>query len=451
MHKKALTYLKNWISSSTRKPIILRGARQVGKTYLARELGDLHFEETVEINFEANPEAFSLFDKSNIPKTLQRIRSLTGKNLIPGQSLLILDEIQAVPELISHLRYFYEKLPELHIVATGSLLEFALKDADFAMPVGRIEYLHLPPISFSEYLSYIQKKSLYEFLYNYSLQEELPKAIHLQLCSHLLDYLVIGGMPEAIYTHVNAEHPEEVEKIKETILQTYESDFSKYRTKVDPQRIRKVFINSIGSIGNKYTYARIDPNDTAANLKRSLELLFLAQVYTPIYHTSAQRPPLASGINPSVLKVLFLDVGLMASRLKVSIADIHAYYNKQQKLHTGYLGAQAEQFIGQHLLSKRKPYQKPEVFYWMREKKGSSAEVDYIGLLKDIVYPIEVKATAPGKLRSLQIFMNEKKVPFGVRYSLQPPDLIKGKKTLISLPHYLVEQQDRLIKEVLSA
>ncbi len=201
MKRNALILLLDWLIQPSRKPLVLRGARQVGKTYLVRELARVKQLQLIELNFEKNPEHKSLFASNDVKKILLSLETLQNKVIDIHTSLLFLDEVQAAPELLAKLRWFSEELPELAVIATGSLLDFILNEHDFSMPVGRISYFHLEPLSFEEFLIATERHKTVEYLESYRLGDEIPQALHEQLLSYLRDYFLIGGLPR-IYSRM---------------------------------------------------------------------------------------------------------------------------------------------------------------------------------------------------------------------------------------------------------
>ncbi|MBW2200879.1 MAG: AAA family ATPase, partial [Deltaproteobacteria bacterium] len=249
MYRKALNDLIDWKGRPNRKPLIIRGARQVGKTWLVRKFAG-QFDNLVEINFDKNPEKAQLFASRDISRCLQLLQIDCDTEIIPGKTLLFLDEIQGAPELLPLLRYFYEERADLHVIAAGSLLEFLLADHDFSMPVGRVEYLHLGPMDMEEFLLALDQERMTKFLKDYSLDDTIPESIHLSLLNFLKLFWIIGGMPAAVAWYGNSGKLAEAIREHAVILQTYEDDFSKYRKRIYPERLRKVFRRIPALIGN---------------------------------------------------------------------------------------------------------------------------------------------------------------------------------------------------------
>ena len=452
MYRAALDYLIKWKMRARRKPLVIRGARQVGKSYLVSMFAEQNFSEYIEINFEKDHEIISLF--SETPEKIIKLLELKyNKTINIETTLLFLDEIQAAPEVFAKLRYFYEDLPALHIIAAGSLLEFVLEDHSFSMPVGRIEYLHLGPMTFEEFLTANGKTMLVDFIQNYSVSEDLPVSVHSDLVSFFKTYLIIGGMPEAVLAFTKTKSFYESEIVKESILRTYEDDFNKYSSRVNHMRIMNVFKKLPMVVGEKFKYVNIDRNERAQTIAKTLHMLEMAKITYQVKHSACNGVPLGSQVNEKKFKVIFLDVGLMAGACGMSMIDIENV-DDLMMINSGSL---CEQFVGQHLLYSDEYYKKPDLFYWVREAKSSSAEVDYVIASGSKVIPVEVKAGKTGRLKSLHQFIKEKGVDLAVRINLAKPSVFQDSNKLtggesveyklLSIPFYLIGQTRRLLRE----
>jgi len=450
----AVEYLLSWKSKKTRKPLVIRGARQVGKSSLVRIFAKEAGLELLEINLEFNDEYADCFVSKDPGQIITLLELKTARKVIPGKTLLFLDEIQAAPEILASLRYFYELLPQLHIIAAGSLLEFVLEEHSFSMPVGRIEYLHLGPMTFKEFLSGAGRAQLADYLTGFQLENELPLAVHTELMKMFRLYCAVGGMPEAVRAYRDSGSMLDVDAVKQSILLTYRDDFSKYGGRIKHTRLQKVFQQLPLQVGKKLKYVNLDRNEKSPELKKALHLLALAKVYTPIYHSAANGVPLRAEINEKKQKPIFLDVGLLVASCGMSYADIV----QADEVRLVNSGAICEQFIGQHLLYSARYYEEPELFYWCREKRQSSSEVDYLQTHGGLIFPVEVKAGKTGTLKSLQIFVREKASELGVRFNADLPACHEVKFSLpetsgtfkmLSLPLYLVEELQRIVGSLL--
>ncbi len=408
------TWLSYWLTKPQRKPLILRGARQVGKSTLVREFAKKQKLDLFEINLEKNPELNTVFKTLKTPRILQELESTLRKKIVPENGLLFLDEIQCAPDAIPALRYFHEEHPDLPIIAAGSLLEFALSEHEFSMPVGRVEYAHMGPMTFEEFLQAIGEDFLLEAIHRFDWSAPIPHAAHQELKLRLREYLVIGGMPEAVASYAAEKNIFEVQQIHESIVGTYQDDFSKYSKKVDPLILRRLFRAIPTRVGTKIKYTKILEGEKSANVKKGLEWLIKAKIVTPAFHSDANRSPLHAEINESVYKCFFLDVGLMNSVCGVNLTRI----NEMSDLLLVNEGAIAEQFIAQQLLTLEDPYRSPQIYYWLREAKKENAEVDFVWQHKMNLIPIEVKAGKSGSLKSLLYFMARRKLGQAIRFDL---------------------------------
>lgn len=453
MYRKALTELTSWKNRTGRKPLIVRGARQVGKTWLIREFAG-QFGNLIEINFDRAPEKAQLFTGKDIGRCLQLLEIDANSKINPGQTLIFLDEIQAVPEMFPLLRYFHEERPEIHVVAAGSLLEFLLADHTFAMPVGRVEYLHLGPMDMEEFLLALGQENLVAFLGAHALTDSIPESIHLNLLHFVKLFWVVGGMPAAVVGFVSGQGDfAAVRREHASILQTYEDDFSKYRKRIYPQRLRKVFNRIPSLIGGKLKYVQLDPAERSRELADTVQILELARVIHRVLHSAGNGVPLGAEAKENDFKPLFMDIGLVSTSLGLNLPTLEM----AEDLLLVNNGALAEQFVGQHLLYGQAGYEKPQLYYWNREKRNASSEVDYLISFGRHVVPVEVKAGKTGSLKSLQVLVAEKHIPVAVRFSALPPAChrqetgIAGKERspflLINLPLYLVGQTWRLLAQ----
>jgi predicted AAA+ superfamily ATPase len=425
----------------------------VGKSFLARAFADRYFGNLVEINFEKTPEAEDLFADRTPERIIPRLELQVGAEIRPGKTLLFLDEIQAAPQVFACLRFFHELLPSLHVMAAGSLLEFVLEDHEFSMPVGRIEYLHLGPMTYEEYLVASGKAHLAEFLQQYPLSEDVPAPIHGQLLSLLREFLVIGGMPEAVQAFIDTRSFLECDKAKQSVLSTYVDDFSKYGRRVNARRLQRVFQRLPHVVGSKFKHSHVDREEQSRAIGKALHLLCLARVAHKVYHSSCNGVPLGAEVDEKNYKVLFLDVGLLCRACGLSLLE----FESVDDVILVNSGAVCEQFVGQHLLYSRPFFEEPELYYWSREKRQSAAEVDYVQSIGAQLIPIEVKAGKSGRLKSLHLFLKEKKRTFGLRFSTDLPSLLEAQTAvpgtkpvqyrLLSLPLYMVGQARRLCQE----
>ncbi len=431
-----------WKKSKTRRPLLVRGARQVGKTHSAVHFGRKHFTNCLVVNFEEQPEVATCFDTFNVADIVDKLSILLSHEIIPGQTLLFLDEIQECPKAITALRYFYEKLPELHVIGAGSLVEFVFKSDEFRMPVGRVSSLFMGPLSFFEFLGGIGKEKLVHYLSGVSPASGVASAIHTEAEKHLRRYLVVGGMPAAVSAFREGATPAEIKILQASILQTYQIDFAKYASTARHKYIKDVFRAAPRLAGQQVKFSHINPHAQSRDLKNGLSLLEEARCLHRIYHASGNGLPLEAQVNRKKFKLLFLDVGLMQRSLGLEPQLMF------EDIMTVNRGSVAEQYVGQQLLAMSEGYEEKRLFFWARESKNSQAEVDYLVDHGKDVFPVEVKAGKTGRLKSLRLFLQEHAdTPFGIRFSGHE---LSWHDNVLSIPLYMVEEWQRLATEMLS-
>lgn len=451
MERISSNYLNTWLTSSDRKPLIIRGARQVGKTWLVRQLAKTSKKQLIELNFEKQPSYASLFTSNDPQQILLNLSTVFNQKIDTKNSLLFLDEIQTMPELFSKLRWFAEDLPELPVIAAGSLLEFALAEHSFSMPVGRISYMHLEPLSFEEFLLAHDKKSLYQYLETYDLKTEVPKVIHEQLTTLFKEYLLIGGLPAVVSNWISERSLSRVNQIQNDLLATYRDDFSKYKGRIATERLDEVMMSIPKMLGQKFVFSRVNKAIPSTTIKQVLDLLEKARLGHRVQSSSANGVPLAAEIKEKYFKEIFIDIGLCSTALGLNLNQI----NSLDDITMINSGGVAEQVVGQLLRTIEAPYIEPSLYCWHREEMGSSAEIDYVIQHGSKVIPIEVKAGSTGSLKSLHLFMGLKKFPIALRINSDYPNKTNvdvkdhaGNSIqyhLISIPFYLIGQIHRLL------
>ncbi len=451
IREKPQKQLEKWFKSTRRKPLVLRGARQVGKSTLVEEFARTNNLNCITINCEKNRSLDSIFESLDISRIILELNAVSRKTINAEGSLLFLDEIQATPHALQALRYFYEERPEIPLISAGSLLEFTLSEHSFSMPVGRIQYLYLGPLTINEFITAIDPQ-LIEYLESIDVDAPLPVSAHNALCGVLRKYLFCGGMPEAVAVYKETRSMEEVEAVHHEIIDTYIDDFAKYARAKELALLQRIFLSVPRLLGQKVKYVNLAREERAANVRSMIELLSKAQIITPIYHSHCSGIPLSAQINPSVFKLAFLDVGLANTICGMSWQDIP----NSDDVRLINEGGMAEQFIAQHIamLDSRKP----EITYWQREARSSNAEVDFVWAKGTRIYPVEVKAGKSGTLKSLQQFVLHTNVPTAIRFDANPPSRqrITGEiqmkdarhaisYKLISLPLYAVCELPRIL------
>lgn len=426
--RKNLQDLIAWYRSKKRKPLVMRGARQVGKSTLIHSLAkhlDLHL---VEINLEV-VELKSLSQTTvNINNIILEIELILGRKLNPERDLIFFDEIQKSALALMSLRYFYEQRPELAVISAGSLLDFLLNDQQLSVPVGRIEFYHLGPVCFSDYLKAIGSSVLFEE-YNKPLYD-ISEPGHHHLMEAWKTYCFIGGMPEAIASYLEDKDFTSVRKIHRNIVFTYQADFFKYAQKGQIHRCNRVFNFIPTSIGEKIKYTEIDPDEKSRDLKAAIQLLLHARVIIPCYHSNSTSVPLSATMDERIYKLYFLDGGLAAAQAEIPpellLLGDHALQGKL-----------TEQMIAQNL-AYLDPQKEPQLYYWLQDKSSSKAEVDFVINEQDQIVPVEVKSRSRAKTRSLAVF--KKTHPSSTSSVVISPQIYKKEGKKIHLPLYAIER-----------
>jgi uncharacterized protein len=408
--------LNLWKNDTFKKPLLLRGARQVGKSTAVRNLGKtfLYF---IEINLEDNLFLQELFNDNNntIEIICNKIEIVFNIPIEEGKTLLFLDEIQACPKAISALRYFYEQKPNLQLIAAGSLLEFALETLP-SFGVGRIRTLFIYPLSFDEFLVAMNENRLLELKKSADSENPLDTIFHEKLKEYFKQFLVIGGMPEVVARFAINKNYLEAQQVLDDLLISLKSDFIKYKKRVPSTRINEVFESVAKQMGGKFIYTKIGNHLTNIQIKEALQLLILSGIAIPVTHTSANGIPLGAEIDSKKRKILMLDTGLFQRVLGLNIATI-VIENKDFDVINK--GAIAELFFGLEWLKYSSPFSQNELYYWHRENKIGNAEVDYVVQKDQEIIPIEIKSSNKGAMQSLRIFLKEKNSPKGIRCSLE--------------------------------
>jgi predicted AAA+ superfamily ATPase len=430
---------RSWKNQENRYPLLVRGARQVGKSYSVTKFGKDEFDNLVEVNFEQEPKYKACFDTLEPQKIIDTISVLSKSDISPGKTLLFLDEIQECPNAISAMRYFYEQMPALHVIGAGSLLEFALSQDDFRMPVGRIQYIFMKPLSFLEYLDAMGENKSRQIIETLTWDNLPSAAIHKHLLSLIKRYSIIGGMPAVVSEYASTGNLERCFQIQSIIIQTYRDDFGKYASKVKHKYLDKVFFAVPKMVGRKFKYSKVDNTMQSRDLKEAAELLEKAGVICRIKQTSGEGLPLEANAKEKNFKVSFLDIGLMQNICGLN-SDI--LLSSDENFIRVNEGGVAEQFTAQELLAYRDDYQTPSLHYWAREARNSSAEIDYVIPSKSFVLPIEVKAGKTGTLRSMHIYLDNYNLSSGIRISQ-----LYFSKTLpiISIPFYAIYKIPHLL------
>ena len=414
-------YLLEWKNSIDRKPLLLRGARQVGKTTAIKHLGE-QFEYFIEANFEKQKDLSLLFAKNlSIKEIVARIGAIYDKPIIPGKTLLFFDEIQVCPEAIHSLWFFKEDYPELHVVAAGSLLEFALKGLR-SYGVGRIRSLFMYPLSFDEFLESQGKANWLQKKREATSETPLFGELHNILVEEFRSYLMVGGMPASVVAWKNNKDYVLCQEELSDIVQSYNDDFSKYSNKIDPRILRLTFQSVIQQIGKKFIYSKVEGNYRTEQVKEALDLLCDAGLVYRIQHTAANGLPLGAEVNIKFNKYIILDTGLLLTLLSNSVGgniQISTEILASTAADLVNKGSLAEMVAGCEIIKYLKPNIKQDLYYWENLNKNASSEVDYILSYNMQIVPLEIKAGIGGKMKSLRYFMEKKQIKYAIRSSLE--------------------------------
>ncbi|HBL16940.1 MAG: nuclease [Elusimicrobia bacterium GWA2_69_24] len=417
--------LLRWKRSDRRKPLLVRGARQVGKSYTIAEFGRKNFDNFVMVDLEKKLQAHRAFGEDlDARKVIGNLEVVTGSRIEPGKTLLFLDEIQACPRALTALRYLYEELPGLHVAAAGSLLELAVGEASF--PVGRLQMLEMRPMSFSEFVLALGNERALEILR--ARPRKVPDAAHQSLLELLRTYGFVGGMPESVADFAEHRSLPRCMEILDGLKETIRQDFPKYAARANTGCLGAVLESAPGFVGQQLKYSRLTDRGTGPTIKKAFELLEKARMVTRVKASGAQGLPLGAGVSAGRFKAIMLDVGLW-QRLAGLRLDREFAAGDLLDIHRGAL---AEQFVGQEILAARGG----ELHYWSREAPNSQAEVDYLVSAGGDIYGVEVKSGAAGRLRSLHLLLAEHpNVKGGLVFSSRPYEYLPEQK-LTFLPVY---------------
>lgn len=401
-NRKISLKLSAWQQGPERRPLIIRGARQVGKSFAVRAFGKLHYDQLLEINFEQQPSYKKFFTKDLDPKfILSELELKLGKAIRPGQDLLFFDEVQECPQAITALRYFYEQAPEYHIIAAGSLLEFALDR--ISVPVGRVDYEYMYPMCFSEFLAATGRAHLIEYIPNLTtvnVQPSRETATEL-LFAAMKEYFIVGGMPAVVAAYTSSKSFLTAGLEQERILRTFKDDIHKYASgSLQTANLEKLLESSLKHVGKQIKYTTLSSDVDTKRTKLSVELLERACLLTKVCSVNPSGLPLGAEASDKIFKLIFLDIGLGQKWAGFSPSETI----ESENLLSLYEGRLAEQFVGQQLLAESVSASEDRSLYcWIRTAKSSNAEVDYLIVRDGKIIGIEVKSGKSGSLRSLHV------------------------------------------------
>lgn len=454
MKRSVSSFLSRWLRSRSRLPLVIRGARQVGKTWLVRDLATREQRTLIEVNLERDPLLARHFAQPDPRRVFDDLTLTLDVSAAPGDAILFVDEIQAAPEVLARLRWFAEELPELPVAAAGSLLEFALRDFSHSMPVGRIQYAHVEPLTFPEFLEAHGQAVLLERLERYRAGAPPADAVHRQATAWHHRFAMVGGMPAVVAEDAGGAAADRCRSVQRDLIQTYRDDFAKYAGRLDHRLLYPVLLAVAASLGSKLVYSRIGEGVKLQHAKRALESLAMARLCQLIPHSSANGIPLAAEANDRIRKAALLDIG-MAHGLWNTPAG--RGFPAWSELPPQVQGGLAEQLAAQELRAAAGgPDVMGQVHHWRREG-GRNAEIDYLIEIDARIVPVEVKSGAAGAMKSLHQFMLDKDLQAAVRLDRNPPSLqrvdvktTQGRRVryrLLNLPHYLTWRLPQLIAQ----
>lgn len=414
-------FLKEWKDNPRRKPLLLRGARQIGKSSSVRHLGE-SFDFFLEVNFEIRPEFKSIFQEiSDVQEIASRLGSLMGIPVVEGKTLLFLDEIQACPEALHSLWAFKENLPGLHVVAAGSLLEFTLKEMP-SFGVGRIRSMFMYPMSFDEFLMASGHETWLEAKKKADYRHPLPPELHQALVEQFRSFLMVGGMPASVAAWIETHDYLQSAQEQEDIQQTYYDDFAKYSKRIDPLLLRHTLRSVIVQTGHKFMYSHVEGGYRSEDVKKALSLLCDAGIVKMVQHSAGNGLPLGAEGNIKFRKYHYLDSGLMLRILDMESGSARPL---TELILAGAAedlvnkGAITEMVAGWEIVKSLSPRTDHDLYYWENTSDGATSEVDYLTVQDMQVVPVEIKAGVTGKMKSLRLFMRRKHLLYAKRCSLE--------------------------------
>ena len=397
MYREAIKKLIEWKDSTKRKPLIVNGARQVGKTWLLKEFGKQYYEKVAYVNMDNNARMKELFTDFNIEKIIQGLKIESGVNIEPNNTLIILDEVQEVPNAISSLKYFNENANEYHIIVAGSLLGIVLHEG-VSFPVGKVDFLNMYPLSFKEYLIAIGKEEFAKIIENKN--EEMLKVFSEEIKRYLREYYYVGGMPEVVNDFSINKDYNSVREIQNTILKDYENDFSKHIAVKEIQKVIEIWNNfntQLAKENKKFVFGAIKPSARASEYENAINWLISSGLLYKVNRVNDCKIPLKGYVDYSAFKLYFLDVGLLSAKNNLDAKTLIEGNN----IFTEYKGSLTEQYVLQEI----KANYNIDLFYWT--SSSYQAEVDFLIQYKNFVIPIEVKSELNLQAKSLKSFIEK--------------------------------------------
>lgn len=433
MKRRVIQDLRAWKAQPKRKPLLLMGARQVGKTFILKKFGEEEYANTVYLNFEDNPRLSKLFDAGLDPKTILKALTIEmNAEIVEGKTLIIFDEVQECPNALNSLKYFCEITPNQHIVAAGSLLGVKLAHIK-GFPVGKVQFLTLYPLSFLEFLEALNEVRLKEFLEELSNVEPLPPNLHEKILLHFKEYLFVGGMPEAVAEYITSQNVAKVREIQTAILNAYSLDFAKHAPKEHIMKINQVWDSipsQLARENKKFIYSAVRQGGRAKEFEVALQWLVEAGLIYKVQLITVPKIPLSAYADMNVFKIYLVDVGLLGAMAHLSPKTLL----HENELFQEFRGAIAENYVAQELVQSQYL-----LFYWTSEGK---AEVDFILEQEALIYPLEVKSGNSSKKKSLRVYGDTYSPKMLIRCS---PMNLRKDGDVLNCPLYLTGQIRSLI------
>jgi hypothetical protein len=430
MERNAIEALKQWKEDRERKPLVLKGARQVGKTWLMKEFGKKHYKNYVYLNFDEEEELRTIFQNNKNPKRIIELLSMiAGEKIFPKETLLIFDEIQECPEALNSLKYFKENANEYHLIAAGSLLGTLLSEAK-SYPVGMVNLLHIYPLKFDEYLN-ATDSALFSYYSSIQKEQKIEDIFHTRLQDSYNNYLIIGGMPECVSSWVKYSDPARIEQIQRELLAVYENDFTKHSGKVNSARILMVFrsiVTQLAKANEKFIYGVIREGARAREFEEAIEWLVSAGILNRVYNVAKMEHPLSVYDRLEQFKLFVFDTGLLKSMAGIDNAAI--LLNKDYQ----FKGPLTENFVLQQL--------RGQFLVDARYFSSRNGEIDFVLQHGSEIIPIEVKAGEDKSASSFKKYVMENKPKYAIRYSRRP---YKKDGEFTNLPLYLASKTAGLL------
>jgi uncharacterized protein len=459
--RKAVVDIETWYRNVHRKPLVIRGARQVGKTTAVQMAARNLQVPLYSVNLERNASLEAQFARCDISTLLLSFSAICGASISsrsPG--ILLLDEAQATPSAYGCLRYFYEDAPNLAVILTGSLLDQVLKNHGGSAPVGRVEYQFMGPVAFDEFLAVTGHAHLAQTLAAITLDSlgSLPDEVHGRMLEQVRRYVMVGGMPHAVQIAIDTDFDHHaINKYQTELIQTYKADFAKYRGTIDGLKLNSFFNGLLAQVGSQFSHKlahQIVEGSGGDNrlLNSAIEQLGEARLFYRVLHSNAEHVPLGAETKIRISKFLFVDVGALLAAQNIPIQSILG-----APLEFTHQGVIAEQFVGQHLLYSGASYREPELYYWHPPKHEVQAEVDFLLQQNTSVIPIEVKSAPTGRLKSLHSYVLKRNAPVAARiysgkagWELAQARLMERSQAfrLLNLPFYMITALPRLSAEL---